>query len=186
MQHPVCSLSKKVILAVTLTLILVSCSGSDDSIPETNISVDDSALAAKSDVILEATQHIVESGYNYIEEPDRMPNSIFGTSCPSFDVSVDGTQVTLIVDFGASCQLLSGPEVSGQIILEYGPRVGGFRTIDYVYQDFYFNSHQISGSIFFTEFKNWGLYSVLAFSFVIDSFILLFCLFDFWSISLNA
>ena len=145
MQHPVCSLSKKVILAVTMTLILVSCSGSDDSIPETNISVDDSALAAKSDVILEATQHIVESGYNYIEEPDRMPNSIFGTSCPSFDVSVDGTQVTLIVDFGASCQLLSGPEVSGQIILEYGPRVGGFRTIDYVYQDFYFNGHQISG-----------------------------------------
>ncbi len=137
--------SKKALLAFFTSLLIISCSGSDDSVPETNISVTDSALAAKSDGIFEATQHIVESGYNYIEEPGRMPNSIFGTSCPSFDVSVDGTQVTLTVDFGPSCQLLSGPEVSGQIILEYGPRVGGLRTIDYVYQDFFFNGNQVTG-----------------------------------------
>lgn len=137
--------SKTTFLVFSAALLMISCSGSDDSVPETNISVADSALAAKSDGIFEATQHIVESGYNYIEEPGRMPNSIFGASCPSFDVSVDGTQVTLTVDFGPSCQLLSGPEVSGKIILEYGPRVGGLRTIDYVYQDFVFNGNQVTG-----------------------------------------
>jgi hypothetical protein len=145
MSHLVYRFSKKVFFASSMALLIISCSGNDDSVPETNISVTDSALAAKSDGIFEATQHIVESGYNFIEEPGRMPNSIFGTSCPSFDVSVDGTHVTLIVDFGPSCQLLSGPEVSGQIVLEYGPRVGGFRTIDYVYQDFFFNGHQVTG-----------------------------------------
>jgi hypothetical protein len=145
MNHKIFIHSKKVFIALSAVLALVSCSGNDDSVPETNISLSDSALAAKSDGIFEATQHIVESGYNYIEEPGRMPNSIFGASCPSFEVTVDGTQVTLIVDFGPSCQLLSGPEVSGQIVLEYGPRVGGFRTIDYVYQDFFFNGNQITG-----------------------------------------
>ena len=123
----------------------MACSGSDDNTPETNVSVSDSALAAKSDGIFESTQHIVESGYNYIEEPGRMPNSIFGASCPDFEVNVEGTQTTLVVDFGMSCQLLNGPEVSGKIILEYGPRVGGFRTIDYLYQDFFFNGNQVTG-----------------------------------------
>ena len=125
--------------------MLTSCLGNDDSTPDLEVSVSDWALSARADGIVEATQHIVESGYNYIEEPNRRPNSIFGTSCPTFDVAVDGTAVTLVVDFGPSCQLLSGPEVSGQIVLEYGPRVGGLRTIDYVYQNFVFNGHQISG-----------------------------------------
>lgn len=145
MSYSLYRFSKKVFFAPILALTIIACSGNDDSVPQTNISASDTALAAKSDGIFEATQHIVESGYNFIEEPGRMPNSIFGTSCPSFDVSVDGTQVTLVVDFGPSCQLLSGPEVSGQIILEYGPRVGGFRTIDYVYQDFYFNGNEVTG-----------------------------------------
>lgn len=131
--------------AFLINAFLVSCSGNDDSTPDPDVSISDSALSAQADGIFEATQHIVESGYNYIEEPDRRPNSIFGASCPSFDVSVNGSQVTLIVDFGPSCQLLSGPEVSGQIVLEYGPRVGGFRTIDYFYQDFVFNGHQVTG-----------------------------------------
>jgi len=145
MTHSFAQYSKKICLAFAVAIVIVSCSGNDDSVPDVNVSVSDSALAAKSDGIFEATQHIVESGYNYIEEPGRMPNSIFGASCPDFEVNVDGTQVTLIVDFGPSCQLLSGPEVSGRIVLEYGPRVGGLRTIDYVYQDFYFNGNQVTG-----------------------------------------
>lgn len=135
----------KFCLCFFLGIVLVACSGSDDNSPETNVSVDDTALAAKSDGIFESTQHIVESGYNFIEEPGRMPNSIFGASCPDFEANVDGTQTTLVVDFGMSCQLLNGPEVSGIIILEYGPRVGGFRTIDYLYQDFFFNGNQVTG-----------------------------------------
>ena len=76
MTHSFAQLSKKVCFAFSVAVIMVSCSGNDDSVPEVNVSVSDSALAAKSDGIFEATQHIVESGYNYIEEPGRMPNSI--------------------------------------------------------------------------------------------------------------
>ena len=145
MKHTSQPLTFLFIPIFAFSAMLTSCSGNDDSTPDLEVSVSDSALSARADGIVEATQHIVESGYNYIEEPDRQPNSIFGTSCPTFDVVVDGTAVTLVVDFGPSCQLLSGPEVSGQIVLEYGPRVGGLRTIDYVYQNFVFNGHQISG-----------------------------------------
>ncbi len=133
------------LLIIMFNMILNSCSNSDNNTPDLNVSISDWALSAKADVIFEATQHIVESGYNYIEEPDRQPNSIFGTSCPTFEVMMNGTAVTLLIDFGPSCQLLSGPVVSGEIILQYGPRVGGFRTIDYTYQNFAFNGHQISG-----------------------------------------
>jgi hypothetical protein len=140
-------LKKITLLSFTVLVVsLVSCKGDDDSSgpAEVNFSSENTALAAQTDNIVEGAQNIVEGGYVQIEEPGRMPNSIF-PECTAFTITTNGNGGTILLDFGTACTLYNGAIVSGKISMEYGPIVAGTRSIDYVYVDFVYNGNAISG-----------------------------------------
>lgn len=130
----------------TLAAVAVSCKSDDDSSDnqEVNFSPENTAFAAQTDNIVEGAQNIIEGGYVQIEEPGRMPNSIF-PECTAFTITTNGNGGTILLDFGDECTLYNGAIVSGQISMEYGPLVAGTRNIDYTYLNFTYNQNEIEG-----------------------------------------
>lgn len=139
---------KKITLLSFAALVVsfVACKNDDDSSDpgEINFSAENTAYAAQTDNIVEGAQNIVEGGYVQIEEPGRMPNSIF-PECTAFTITTNGNGGTILLDFGTGCTLYNGAVVSGKISMEYGPIVSGTRSIDYIYVDFVYNGNAIAG-----------------------------------------
>lgn len=131
---------------IILASCVVSCKKDDDSsdIQEVTFSAENTAYAAKADNIVEGSQNLVEGGYVQIEEPGRMPNSLF-PECTAFTITTNGNGGTILIDFGLGCTLYNGVQVSGKIGMEYGPLVSGTRSINYSYIDFVYNGNAISG-----------------------------------------
>ena len=132
-------------LMAFLSVSLISCKGDDDNIPQIELSEEDTTRAAQADGILEGSQHVVESAYNFVENPDPGAFPIFGASCPTWTYTVVGNNISLLIDFNPSCQLQNNRVVSGQILLEYGPLINGIRAIVYTYLDFSFDGHILTG-----------------------------------------
>jgi hypothetical protein len=141
------SFSFGVLVAIGGLLFLGSCSENDDSTPpaEVNFSAENTARAAQTDNIIESTFDIMENGY--VENSgSRAPGqaSLF-PECTLITVQPNGDGGTITLDFGDSCELRNGAVVSGKVLLEYGPIENATRTIEYVYQDFTYNSHGVTG-----------------------------------------
>jgi hypothetical protein len=126
-------------------LVLASCKGDDNNTPQIELSEEETIRSAQADGILEGAQHVVESGYNFIEDPNPSSFPIFGASCPAWNYTIVGNNVSLLIDFNPSCQLLNDVLVSGQILLEYGPLINGIRAIVYTYLDFSYEGHVLNG-----------------------------------------
>jgi hypothetical protein len=118
----------------------------NDQTEEVDFSSDDSARAAKTDNISEATFNIMEQAFveNETEGRGTMQLSLF-PECTVITVGTQGNRITILLDFGDSCTLNNGDVVSGSILLEYGPLVEGTYTIDYTFQDFVINGNGVSG-----------------------------------------
>lgn len=132
----------------TVSFLFFSCNNDDDSTEEETVdfSVENTALAARADNIMEGSQNVVVSAYVRLEEPDRTQNNTIFPDCASFTFTGGGTnEGTITVTFENDCQLFNGARVSGIINMEYGPLVAGTRTITYTYQDFTYNGNGIEG-----------------------------------------
>lgn len=132
-----------------LAVTFISCNKDDGGSEgeEVNFSAENTAYVAQADNIVEGATNIAESGYVQIEEPGRMPNSIF-PECTSITISTDGNGGTILLDFGVEtdpCTLFNGAVVSGKIFMDYGPIVAGTRIIEYSYIDFIYNGNLVTG-----------------------------------------
>lgn len=126
-----------------LVLIFVfSCSNEDETVDETEFSIEDNQKAATVDQIIEGTVNIMEAAY--VEEEEGRMNSFF-PPCATITVTVVGENVNLVVDFGDGCTFSDGTFVTGIINLSYGPIVNNSRIIDYNFEAFTYNLHAVSG-----------------------------------------
>lgn len=127
--------------------LLTSCDKEEDnSSEEVDFTSEDSARAAKMDNIAEGTFSIMEQAFVENETGGRGTTqlSLF-PACTEITVGIQGNSILVLVDFGDSCTLNNGNVVSGSILLDYGPLVGGTYTVNYLYNDFTFNNNGVSG-----------------------------------------
>jgi len=136
-----------VLFVIPALLLFQSCD--TDEITETtevNFSSENSMRAAKTDNVAEGTFNIIEQAFveNETEGRGVTQTSLF-PNCTEITITSQGNTFTILLDFGDSCTLNNGNVVSGKILLEYGPLVGGTYTIDYTFQDFVFNENGVEG-----------------------------------------
>src|SRR5690606_26169128 len=138
-------------LTITLFLIgvftFVSCDKDENNEQEeVNFTSEDSARAAKMDNVAEGTFNIMEQAFVENETGGRGTTafSLF-PQCTEITVGFEGNIFTILLDFGDTCTLNNGNVVSGSILLEYGPLMGGTYTVNYSFQDFVFNDNGVSG-----------------------------------------
>src|SRR5690606_23121438 len=118
------------------SFVFVSCEkDGDHPHEEVDVSSENSARAAKMDNVAEGTLNIIEQAFAENETGGRGTAvlSLF-TPCTEITVGMQGNVVTILLDFGDSCTLNNGNVVSGGILLEYGPLVGGTYTVNYTFQ----------------------------------------------------
>ena len=127
--------------------LFTSCDKEENnSSEEVNFNSEDSARAAKMDNIAEGTFNIMEQAFvEYETEGKDITQFSLFPACAEITVSIQGNSVLILIDFGDSCTLNNGNIVSGSILLDYGPLVGGTYTVTYLYNDFTFNNNGVSG-----------------------------------------
>lgn len=135
------------LFVIPALLLFQSCD--TDEITETtevNISSENAVRAAKTDNVAEGTFNIIEQAFveNETEGRGVTQTSLF-PNCTEITITSQGNTFTILLDFGDSCTLNNGNVVSGKILLEYGPLVGGTYTIDYTFQEFEFNQNGVEG-----------------------------------------
>ena len=129
---------------IALSLILISCDKNDDEAPTmVNFSAENAKLAAITDATVDGTLNIMENGYD--ENVTRSTMISLFSDCVQITLTSNGNGGTIVLDFGASCQLNNGATVSGIINLEYSAIVAGERTIDYTFEDYTYNGNGVSG-----------------------------------------
>lgn len=143
------NLKSMAILLVATGLIFNSCSEDDPApIPaDGTVSSENLVLGAQLDGIDDASYDIVDNAYieNVIETRASQLNSFF-TECAVITVSPNGDGTgSVLVDFGESCTLNNGAIASGQIAISYESIQNGTREITYAYQNFTYNSHEVTG-----------------------------------------
>lgn len=140
--------SLKATLVLACALSFIACD-KDDEASQTATVVPEAAelrLAAQVDNTEDQSFSIVENAYVEAEETNRTAANSFFSSCAVITVVPDGAgggEIT--VDFGASCTLQNGAEVSGKVLLTYGAIQNQSRTIVYEYDDFTYNGNNVSG-----------------------------------------
>ncbi len=133
-------------LLLLTTFFFASCEKDDAPDPnEFEYSEEDTSRAAQTDNIVEGTFNIMENVFDENGDPARVNQFSLFPECTIITIIINGDSGTIILDFGQSCQLNNGSVVSGIIRLEYGPVIGGTRTIDYSFEDYFYNLNGVSG-----------------------------------------
>jgi hypothetical protein len=134
---------------IATVMLFVSCEVKDDSNDtntDVNYSAENTARAAQTDNVVEGTFNIIDNGYVENDGSTSSFNNIsLFSSCTTITFIPNGDSGTIILDFGESCQLNNGSVVSGIIRLEYGPFVGGTRTINYTFENYFYNNNGVTG-----------------------------------------
>ncbi len=149
-------IAPKVIMLCSMFLFfLTSCEDNETSDTETNYSEVDNTRAAKADNAIEGTLNIMEQAFEENEGLSRSNSSSLFPDCTTITIILNGNTGIITIDFGDSCQLNNGSIVSGKIILEYGAFIGGTRTINYTFENYYYNYNGVEGGgVIFREIAN--------------------------------
>ena len=140
------TIAPKVIMLCSMFLIFfTSCETDETNDPETNFSEVDNSRAAKTDNVIEGTLNIMEQAFEENEGLTRQNSSSLFPECTTITIVLNGDGGTITVDFGESCTLNNGSVVSGKIILVYGAFIGGTRTINYTFENYYYNNNGVTG-----------------------------------------
>jgi len=104
-------------------------------------------LAAQVDITEDASFAVVDNAYiEHIQETRSAVLNSFFADCTTITVSPNGDgSGSALVDFGEGCTLNNGALVSGQVVLNYTIVQNESRTITYVYDNFTYNGHEVSG-----------------------------------------
>lgn len=140
------TIAPKVIMLCSMFLFFfTSCEDNGTSDTETNYSEVDNTRAAKADNAIEGTLNIMEQAFEENEGLSRSNSSSLFPDCTIITIILNGNTGIIILDFGDSCQLNNGNIVSGKIILEFGAFIGGTRTINYTFENYYYNNNGVEG-----------------------------------------
>ncbi len=140
------TIAPKVIMLCSMFLIIfTSCEDNEASDTETNFSKLDNTRAATADNTIEGTLNIMEQAFEENEGLSRSNSSSLFPDCTTITIVLNGDTGIITIDFGDSCLLNNGSVVSGKIILEYGAFIGGTRTINYTFENYYYNNNGVEG-----------------------------------------
>ena len=140
------TIAPKVIMLCTMFLFFfTSCETDETNNLETNYSEEDNSKAAKADNVIEGTLNIMEQAFEENEGLARANSISLFPDCTTITIILNGDGGTITIDFGDSCTLNNGSVVSGKIILEYGAFIGGTRTINYTFENYYYNNNGVTG-----------------------------------------
>ena len=140
------TIALKVIMLCSVFLIFfTSCETNETNSTETDFSEVDNSRAAKADNVIEGTLNIMEQAYEENEGLSKLNSSSLFPECTTITIVLNGDTGTITIDFGDYCQLNNGSIVSGKIILDYGAFIGGTRTINYTFENYYYNSNGVEG-----------------------------------------
>ncbi|WP_203296041.1 hypothetical protein [Luteirhabdus pelagi] len=144
---------KFVTALVLTTSVLISCSEDESNDPTpAEFSVENNTRSAQTDNVVEGTLNIMETAY--VESEEGRSVSFF-PDCATIVFSPNGNGGTIEITFENNCELNNGAIVSGTIFMEYGPIVEGTRTIDYTFEDYFYNGNGVTGGgEIFREIEN--------------------------------
>jgi len=126
-------------------LFFTSCETENTETQEINFSEADATRATEADNVIEGTLNILEQAFQENIGISRNPSSSLFPECATISIVVNGDAGTIIIDFGDSCQLNNGSVVSGKIEMDFTALIGGTRTINYEFVNFYYNNNGVSG-----------------------------------------
>ncbi len=134
---------------VAIVFITFACSDNEDEVVTVEVTPTTAELtiAAQVDATEDASFAVVENIYieNIDETRSNILNSFF-TDCATITVIPNGDgSGSVLVDFGDSCELANGAIVSGQVALNYNVVQNESRTVTYVYDNFTYNTNEVSG-----------------------------------------
>lgn len=139
----------KMLSLVAIVFLAFACSDNEDEVVtlETMPTATELTLAAQVDTVEDASFSVVENLYveNVEETRSNAVNSFFA-DCATITVTPNGNgSGSVLVDFGDSCELANGAIVSGQVALNYSIVQNESRTVTYTYEDFTYNTNEVSG-----------------------------------------
>ncbi len=140
------TIAKRLTMLCALCLLfLTSCETENTETQEINFSEADATRATEADNVIEGTLNILEQAFQENIGISRNPSSSLFPECATITIIVNGDAGSIIIDFGNSCQLNNGSVVSGKIEMDFTALIGGIRTINYEFVNFYYNNNGVAG-----------------------------------------
>ncbi|WP_299209187.1 hypothetical protein [uncultured Dokdonia sp.] len=139
----------KMLSLVAIVFLTFACSDDEDEVVtlQTTPTTAELTLAAQVDTVEDASFAVVE--YIYIENVEETRSTIinsFFADCATITVTPNGDgSGSVLADFGDGCELANGAIVSGQVVFNYSTVQNESRTITYTYENFTYNSNEVSG-----------------------------------------
>ena len=145
------------LIVTFLLLIFISLSGCQDNaeIDDMEVQQLDESLAVEQteiDDVSEGINALIDDAYNFAEAPEANKSAIdkdnYLPECVTVTKVITANTKKMTIDFGEGCTTRNGNTVSGKIIMEY---TFSFTeqsvTINYSFEDFYFNGKKIEGTV---------------------------------------
>jgi len=140
-----------------VVLFFTSCSNDDSEVTtetSSDFTIELTKQSTETDEVSTGAMNIVELAYSEIEEASGR-NASFFSDCVTITITSENDITFVDLDFGLGCELNNGITVSGIIHLSYEVPQNGTRTINYSYENFYFNEKGIAGGgTIFRELNN--------------------------------
>lgn len=136
---------KVIMLGLMCFFLFTSCEDNDNNSPENNYSSTENTRSATVDHVIEGTLQIIEQVYEENAGLSRSNSSTFFPDCATITWIVQGETGIITIDFGDSCTLQNDSVVSGKIIMDYGAFIAGTRTINYNFENYFYNGNGIEG-----------------------------------------
>ncbi|MFK5983067.1 MAG: hypothetical protein QM499_09145 [Flavobacteriaceae bacterium] len=140
-----------------VALFFTSCSNDDFEVTtenSSNFTIELTKQSTETDEVSTGAMNIVELAYTEIEEASGRNTSFF-SDCVTITITNENDITFVDLDFGLGCELNNGITVSGIIHLTYGVPQNETRTINYSYENFFFNEKGIAGGgTIFREHSN--------------------------------
>ncbi len=148
-------LFKLSILSIIFSAFLfVSCQGNDTDLDENGALLDEISATEQAEIdnVSEGVNAIIEDVY-YNEETQTAAKGVdikdrFIPDCVTITREITSKSKIITIDYGDGCTTKNENIVSGKINMEYNYNVNELSvTIDYTFDNFYFNGKKIEGEI---------------------------------------
>ncbi|MCB0472706.1 MAG: hypothetical protein KDC69_02580 [Flavobacteriaceae bacterium] len=137
------------ILLMFLGLILGSCSNNDTTGDGLNdLDLKTAQDEAEVDNISDESSAIIEEAFLTEESPETKSSSTdrYLPDCVTITAVIEQNTKTVTIDFGDGCSLRNGNDLSGKIVIDYERDTeAATKTINYTFDNFYFNSKKVEG-----------------------------------------
>ena len=143
---------KLIVFLAVSSLFLISCSNNDSDVVSEQISTDEALAIVEADDVSEDVGNLIDDYFAFEEGVSAKSESVENggpkfLDCLTKTIVIKGTLVTVTLDFGDQCELPNGNIVSGKIIIRHElDKEAHSRTINFSYENFFFNNLSVEGS----------------------------------------